>query len=78
MSSELAISVYNVITSEYQNRYELVIRVYNVITSEYQNRYGVKNLDCCVGIIHGKFLCKQFFSFNILLQTIISCLFSVQ
>ena len=50
---------------------ELVISVcQNVITSEYQNFCCVTILDCCVGILDGKFLCKQFFSFNILLQTI--------
>ena len=58
---------------------ELVISVcQNVITSEYQDFCSVKILDCCVGILDGKFLCKQFFSFNILLQTIFSRLFSVQ
>ena len=52
---------------------ELVISVFqNVITSEYQNFCCVKILDCCVGILDGKFFCQQFFSFNILLQTIFS------
>ena len=42
---------------------ELVIGVcQNVISSEYQNFCCVKILDCCVGILDGKFLCKEFFS----------------
>ena len=58
---------------------ELVISVcQNVITSEYQNFCCVKILDSCVGILDGKFLGKQYFSFNILLQTIFSRLFSMQ
>ena len=58
---------------------ELVISVcQNVITSEYQNFCCIKILDRCVRILDGKVLCKQFFSFNILLQTIVSRLFSVQ
>ena len=58
---------------------ELVISVsQNVITSEYQNFCCVKILDCCVGILDQKFLCKQFFAFNILLQTIFCSLFSLQ
>ena len=58
---------------------ELVISVcQNVITSEYQNFCSVKILDCFVGILDGKFLCTQFFSFNVLLQTIFSRPFSVQ
>ena len=50
----------------------------NVITSVCQNFCCVEILDCRVGILDGKFLCKQFFSFNILLQTIFSGLFSMQ
>ena len=58
---------------------ELVISVrQNVITSEYQNFCCVKILDCCVGILDGKSLCKQCFSLNILLHTIFSRFFSVQ
>ena len=58
---------------------ELVVSVcQNVITSEYQNFCCVKILDRCVEILDGKFLCKQFFSFNILLQTIFLVFFSVQ
>ena len=52
---------------------ELVISVcQNVDTSEYQNFCCFKILDCCVRILDGKFLCKRFFSFNILLQTMFS------